>query len=152
MESAGIATETGWAVAMESAMAARMVSFTGTECVRIGPQSKEILKNFESGKTGVLLGFFDFSRTTGGEHFKILNGENLVFGGWKTGIAKGYLGTQGTRHDKGAMDESEKLVSCGEDMESDFKRLGIESVNVTFQSLTGRIAEGEEGIEKHGFL
>lgn len=70
----------------------------------------------------------------------------------KTGIAKGYLGLQGTRHDKGAMDESEKPLSCRENMESDFKRLGIESVNATFESLKGRIAEGEEGVEKHGFL
>ena len=37
-------------------------------------------------------------------------------------------------------------------MESDFKRLGIESVNVAVESLKGRIAEGEEGDEEHGFL
>ena len=103
-------------------------------------ESKRILKNFESGKTGVLLGFFDFSRTTGGEHFEILSGDDLVFWGRKRRIAKGYLGLQGTGDETRAVDESEKPLSCGENMESDFKRLGIESVNATFESLTGRIA------------
>lgn len=70
----------------------------------------------------------------------------------KTGIAKGYLGLQGTRHDKGAMDESKESLPCREDMESDFKRLGIESVNATFQSLKGRVAKGTEGDEEHSFL
>ena len=60
----------------------------------------------------------------------------------KTGIAKGYLGLQGARHDKGTMDESEKPLPCGEDMESDFKRNGTKSVNAAFQSLKGRIAKG----------
>ena len=77
--------------------------------------------------------------------------------GWgKLGALKGlavhYLASQGTRHDKRAVDESEKPLPCGEDMESDFKRLGIESIDSAFQSVTGRIAQGEEGIEKHCFL
>ncbi len=50
------------------------------------------------------------------------------------------------------MDESEKPLSCGENMESNCKRLGIESVNSIVQSLKRRIAQGEEGNEKHGFL
>lgn len=78
--------------------------------------------------------------------------EKRGFKAGKTGIAKGYLGLQGTRHDKGAMDESKESLPCGEDMESDFKRFGIESVNATFESLKGRVAQGTEGIEKHGFL
>lgn len=49
------------------------------------------------------------------------------------------------------MDESEKPLPCGENMESNCKRLGIESVNPIVQSLTGRIAEGEEGVEEHYF-
>ena len=70
----------------------------------------------------------------------------------KRGIAKGYLGLQGTGDETRAVDESEKPLPCGENMESDCKPLGTESVNATFESLTGRIAEGEEGDEKHGFL
>lgn len=70
----------------------------------------------------------------------------------KTRLAKGYLGLQGSDDETGAMDESEKPLPCGQNMESDFKRLGAESVNTTFESLTGRIAEGEEGIEEHYFL
>ncbi len=50
------------------------------------------------------------------------------------------------------MDESKKPLPCREDMEGDFKRLRTESVNATFESLKGRIAEGEEGNEEHGFL
>lgn len=66
-------------------------------------------------------------------------------------IAKGYLGLQGTEDESGAMDESEEPLSCGEDMESDFKRLRIESVDVTFESFTGGIAESEKGNAKHYF-
>ena len=50
-------------------------------------------------------------------------------------IAKRYLGLQGMEDETGTMDESEKPLSCGEDMESDFKRLRAESVNATFESL-----------------
>lgn len=53
----------------------------------------------------------------------------------KRGIAKGYLGLQGTGDESRAMDESKEPLPCGEDMESDFKRLRTESVNATFESL-----------------
>ena len=78
---------------------------------------------------------------------------NLTVSGWgKQGVASRYLGLQGTGDESRAMDESQKPLPCGEDMESDFKRFGIESVNVAVESLTGRIAKGEEGDEEHGFL
>jgi hypothetical protein len=53
----------------------------------------------------------------------------------KRWIAKGYLGLQGTGDESGTMDESKKPLSCREDVESDFKRLGTKSVNATFESL-----------------
>ena len=71
---------------------------------------------------------------------------------WNKRIAKRYLGLQGSDDETRAVDESEKPLPCGENMESDFKRLRTESVNPTFESLTGRIAQGEEGDEEHCFL
>ena len=70
-------------------------------------------------------------RKTGGVDFEILRGEMER----KGRIAKGYLGLQGTGDESGTMDESEKPLPCGEDLESNCRRLGTKSVNATFESL-----------------
>lgn len=98
-----------------------------------GKESKLFLKNFSRwGKWAFCWGFWGTLRCQDSELYTVRMG--------KRGIAKGYLGTQGTGDETGAVDESEKPLSCGEDMESDCKRLGIKSVNSAFESLKGRIA------------
>jgi hypothetical protein len=70
----------------------------------------------------------------------------------KRGIAKGYLGLQGTGDESGTMDESEKPLPCGEDMESDFRGIEAKPSDFAFQGIERRIAEGETRNAKHGFL
>ena len=53
----------------------------------------------------------------------------------KRGIAKGYLGLQGTGDESRAMDESKKPLPCGEDMESNCRRFEAQSINAAVQSL-----------------
>jgi len=53
----------------------------------------------------------------------------------KTGIAKRYLGLQGRDDETRAVDESEKPLPSGEDLESDFRRSWVEPVNSTFQGI-----------------
>lgn len=60
----------------------------------------------------------------------------------KRGIAKGYLGLQGRGDETRAVDESEKPLSCGKDLESDFRGIEAKPSDSIVQSLTGRIAEG----------
>jgi hypothetical protein len=54
---------------------------------------------------------------------KILEGGNEG----KRGVAKDYLGLQGSDDESGTMDESKEPLPCGEDVESDCKRNGTES-------------------------
>ena len=70
----------------------------------------------------------------------------------KTRLAKGYLGLQGSDDESGTMDESEEPLPCGEDLESDCRRNRTKSGDSIVQSFKGRIAGGEEGDAKHGFL
>lgn len=55
----------------------------------------------------------------------------------KTGIAKGYLGTQDTWREREAMGKGQDPLLGGEVMESDFKRNGTKSVNANVQGVTG---------------
>lgn len=55
----------------------------------------------------------------------------------KTGIAKGYLGTQGTWREREAMGKGQGVVLGGEVMEGDFKRNGTKSVNANVQGIKG---------------
>lgn len=57
----------------------------------------------------------------------------------KTGIAKGYLGLQGTWHEREAMGKGEGALSGRKVMEGDFKRNGTEPINSNVQSFTGRL-------------
>ena len=70
---------------------------------------------------------------------------------WNNQLADRYLGKQGTKDDKGAMEQGKRTLPRREDLESDCGRLGTESVNATVQSFKGGFAQDSEGIEEHCF-
>jgi hypothetical protein len=55
----------------------------------------------------------------------------------KTRLAKGYLGLQGTWHEREGMGKGEGTLSGWKELEGDFRRNGNSSVNSAIQSFKG---------------
>jgi hypothetical protein len=121
--------------------------FVGVFCAALAvrsfyPRRKENLDLFlfifdGMGKTWAFIGENEgkiFERRTTGEV------KNRIFErgrAGKTRLAKGYLGLQGTWHEREGMGKGEGALSGREELEGDFRRNGDSSINFAIQGITG---------------